>query len=174
MVRMSVPDWSSWVANEWRSVWQPAFLGMSASRMASLTSGRRRTVPVAADQASLALGTLVALACGDHLFRLCRDHLGVLSHHLIAQRLVPERLPALFGCRVEYHATAEDGGHEGIGGRLVELFFGRAKEGPLRLFAVEHHDAVVGQPHFSDLAALVVHALHQLDGRTPQRQQVPE
>ncbi len=87
---------------------------------------------------------------------------------------VVQHLAALFRCRVEDHALAEDRLHERVRGGLVELFVRGAEEQLVRRFAGEHHHRLAGQRKLADLAALVAAALHQPDRPPAQLQQVAE
>src|SRR5262249_28243288 len=85
-----------------------------------------------------------------------------------------ERLLALLRAGVEHDALAEDRRHERIRRGLVELLVGGAEERLLRLLAREHDDALAREPELADLAALVAHALEQLERRAPHLEQVAE
>ena len=88
----------------------------------------------------------------DHSLGLGGDHLRVPAHQLVAQRLVAQGLSSLFGRRIEHDAPAEDGRHEGIGCRLIELLVAAAEEGLLGLLAHHHHDAIPCEVELADLA----------------------
>ena len=95
-------------------------------------------------------------------------------HEFRSERLVSQGLLALFRSSVEDDALAENGRHEGIGRRLVELFIAAPEKSLLGLLAHHHDHPVAREVDLSQFPQLVAHPLKKRDGILAKGCKVPE
>ena len=94
---------------------------------------------------------------------LALDSRSVTLHMVTAKRGVVQHLLAAFRAGVEDDTRAEDGRHERVGLRLVQVFIGGAEEEFVRVLTGQQDHVFIGELEGADIPALVTKPAHQAD-----------